>query len=62
MTGLGLWCLMPFSTIFMLYHDSHFYWWREPKYPEKTTDLSQVKLLSHNAVMSIPCHERDSNS
>jgi len=19
-----------------------FYWWREPRYPEKTTDLSQV--------------------
>jgi hypothetical protein len=28
--------------IFQLYRGGKFYWWRQPEYPEKATDLLQV--------------------
>ena len=38
----GLWYLVSLSTLFQLYRDSRFYWWRKPEFMKKTTDLSQV--------------------
>ena len=61
---IRLWCLMPFSKIFLLYRSGQCYWWRKPEYPEKNhrPAASQWQTLSHNVVSSRPRHERESNS
>ena len=42
-----LWCLRPLSKIFQLFLGSQLYWWMEPEYLEKTTDLPQVTDKLH---------------
>ena len=49
--GYGLWCLMPLSKIFHLYHGGQSYWRRKPEYPEKTTDLQQVTDKHHQIML-----------
>ena len=55
---VGLCYLIPLSTIFHLFLEGKFCWWRNPEYPEKTIDLS----LSHYVVSSTPRHEQWQNS
>jgi hypothetical protein len=57
MRGLGLWCLTLLSTLFELYCGAHFYWWRTPDNPEKTTDMPQVTVKLYRTLLF-----RDSDS
>jgi hypothetical protein len=43
-------CLMPFLTIFQLYHSGQCYWYRSSEYHKKTTDLLQATNTRNSIV------------
>ena len=51
------WSLTPLSTIFKLYRDGQFCWWRKTP-----TSRKSLTNLPHNVVSNTPRHQRDSNS
>jgi hypothetical protein len=55
--------LTPLSTIFQLYHGGQFLLVGETGVPRENhwPATSQWQALSHNVVLSTPCHERNSN-
>ena len=42
---------MRLSSIFDLYRGGQFNWWREPEYPDKTTDLPKVTDKLHHIMI-----------
>jgi len=54
---LGLWYLMPLSTIFQLYPESQVYWWRKPPTYHKSDKLyHRILYRVHPRLSGIRTH------
>ena len=47
--------LTPLSTIFQLYHGDQFLWWRNPEYPDRTTDHGQATGKLYHLRLRVEC-------
>ena len=59
---VGLWCLMPLSTIFQLYRGGQLYWWRKPTCRKSLTNFITKLMLYHHIWIQCMYKTHDKNS
>jgi hypothetical protein len=53
--NLNFWCFTPLSAIFQLYHGDQYKWWKNPEYPERTTDHGQATGKLYHLRLRVEC-------